>query len=112
MMKRFLLIMIGSLSLFLFAQPARAEVVKAQGEILRFFDTHANDWSSYILIKDSLNKESNIYVHPKITVVRRGSQIEDISQLTGGMKVTVLYRTEGGGNLRATIVQIDGAIRV
>ncbi len=110
-MKRFCLVSISCICLTLFSRPAYSEILLVRGEILQFHETRVNDWSSYILIKDSFNKELTFYVNPQITLIRRGSQIEDVGQLTGGMKVTVLYRLQGK-EFQASVIQIDGAIRV
>ena len=93
-------------------KPAECKILSAQGEILRFYETHLNDWSSSVLIKDSFNKELTFYIHPKITAIRRGVQMEDVGQLTGGMKVTILYRVEKDKKAYASVIQINGALRV
>ena len=111
-MKKYFLIVAIFYCVIGFARVSFAEISVARGEIQQFYETRSNDWSSYVLIKDSFNKELKFFVHPKMTLIRRGSQIEDAGQLTGGMKVTVLYRTERGSNSRASVIQIDGTIRV
>ena len=111
-MKRCLSLLIGILFLVSLSRPAYSELSMMRGEILRFYETRVDDWSSYILIKDSFNHELQFHVHPKITVIRRGSQIEDVGQLTGGMKVTILYRASKDGTLEASVIQIGGGTHV
>lgn len=78
-----------------------------QGEILRFYETRAGEWSSSLLVKDFSGKEHTVFVEPTQTLVKRGPQIEDLAILTGGMKITMLVR-KVGGQWRAATVRIDG----
>ena len=87
-----------------------ADIQMTRGEIQQFSETRTGEWDSYILLKDVYGQNQKILVHPANTLIKRGSQIQPLQELTGGMKVTVLYR-EDSGNLKASVIKIDGNVR-
>ena len=113
MKKYFLLILI--LALFNFERPLRAEPnVKIseglnviQGEIERFYEGAGGEWSSSVVIKDYFGKKHDFRVDPFQTLVRRGTQIQELEALMGGMRVTIVYRTSGEER-RASVINISG----
>lgn len=103
-------LLIGFLS-FVFvmniAHSGFCDIETLQGELLRSYDKQAGEWNSSILIKDIDGKRQQIFVHDAGTLVERDSQIQSLNDLTGGMKVTILYR-KMDGKLKASLVRIDG----
>ena len=85
-----------------------AKIEIARGEILRFFEERTGEWDSYILVKDSNGQDKKFFVSPDSTLIRRGPGIEPIQELSGGMKVAILYREEGGRGARAAVIKIGG----
>ena len=94
---------------FGFKKAAADEIQMARGEVLRLYENRTGEWASSVLMTDSLGKSITVLVDPVFTLVRRGPQIEELSEITGGMKITVLYRSENG-SLKASVIRIDGGI--
>ncbi len=87
------------------------EIKSLQAEIIRFYEEKKDDWASYVNLKDIDGIDYVIYLDPTETLVKRGSQFQDIYDLTGGMRVTVLYRRTKKRML-ATVINIDGGAYV
>ena len=111
MKKYFFPMLLIVLLLFPLLSFASSGIQMTEGEIQHFYETRTEGWDSYVLVKDVLGKDRKFFVHPSETLVKRGPQIEPLQELTGGMKVTILYRENGKHEARASVVRIDGALR-
>lgn len=80
-----------------------------RGEILRFYEERAEDWSSYVLVRDFWGQDWKFFVNSGETLIQYRMEALDPHQLTGGMKVTVLFR-KARGAFRASVVRIDGMV--
>ena len=83
-----------------------AELQELKAEVLRSFERQTGEWASFLLVKDLEGREQRISVNEAETLVERGTQLMSLRDLTGGMKVTILYR-KAEDEIHASFVRID-----
>ncbi len=106
-------ITILSFCLFLLCNSLQAELPRVDyiyGAIERVYETKTGEWTAFVLVKDPLAKTFKCFVDSRQTLIKKGSQIISLSELSPGAKVMVLTRKDESGNLRASVIQIKNPI--